>query len=468
MTFRCVQLLAVLLLGLFGCQTYEPQPLDLEGYAANRAGRALDLEPIRRYADALTESRGGPFPWDTADGLSLVEAEAVALHFNPQLRQTRARAELPLAAAREAGWWPDPKFEAEVLRILQREVDGESIEEPWIVGANLRFTIPISGRLGVAQDLRWSEYRASWRQILVEEWELITRLREAWFKWSAATRKSATVREFVGRLEVVSDAAEKLVAAGEMKPSDGRLLLIELARLRADLLRHEHKAQQDRQELLALMGLDPNVSLRLHSELTVIPIGVPREQRRAGLLAHDPRIQAARADYEAAEQRLRLEIRRQYPDLEFGPALAFEDGLTRLGFGFGLPIPLWNRNRQAIEQALAARDVARAQAEAVVEEALSSLALAELRLESLSLERAALLQNVAPLVEEQVRDSRKLLELGEVDVLLLRDALAGSLETRLNLLETTLSEASSANQLQQMLAPRWFTPARDRNLEEQR
>jgi outer membrane protein TolC len=136
-----------------------------------------------------------------------------------------------------------------------------------------------------------------------------------------------------------------------------------------------------------------------------------------------------------------------------------EEGLARFGLGVGFPLPLWNRNRQAIAESLAERDAAQARAHATVERVLSELAQAESRLNYASQQRTMLLEKVAPLVDRQVEDSRTLLSLGEVDVLLLRDALTGFFETKLDILDVTLAEAQAANKLQQMLHPRWFTPS---------
>jgi outer membrane protein TolC len=175
-----------------------------------------------------------------------------------------------------------------------------------------------------------------------------------------------------------------------------------------------------------------------------------------------PLIRATEADYEAAERQLRLEVRRQYPDLDIGPSYSLEEGFPRLGFGFGLSLPLWNRNRQAIAQANAARDAAKMQAELTVELVLSELAQAEARLDFAGKRREVLSREVIPLVDKQLSESRALLELGEIDVLLLREALTGSLETKLDLLDATLAEATAANELSQMIRPRWCSSSKSK------
>lgn len=488
---------SVMVAVLMGCTTYERRPLALDEYARDWPLSDPDVDSVRAYAESLAGGEEA-VPYDPSDGLSLAEAEAVALVFNPQLRLARAQAEVPLAIAREAGWWPDPQFEAEVLRFADRgsrtrfrfdgpsfdgvnpgiigangpsaggleatppgyrRVAGDLIDDPWIVGASLTITIPISGRLAVEQDWAWAEYRASWRRILISEWELLTHLRSTWLAWSTTRERMKVLGEFLEQLGAVATIAERLSTAGELKPTDARLLMIEMRRQRAALQELEAEAEQQRMELHALLGLAPEAPAALVPAVFLPEIEAPPEVRRARLLERDPRMLAVRAEYEAAEQRFRLEVRKQYPDLTVGPSYSLEEGISRLGFGFGFPIPLWNRNRQAIAEAVAERNAARTRAEAQVELVYSELARAEARLHFATERRRMLLSEVAPLVDRQVAETRTLLDLGEVDVLVLREALASAAETRLEILTATLAEGQAADALQQMLAPRWITPS---------
>ena len=88
--------LPVSLLVLMGCATYERRPLELEQYVRDWSLREISVDSIRKYAATLADSEEN-VPYDPSDGLSLVEAEAIALVFNPQLRLARAQAEVPLA-----------------------------------------------------------------------------------------------------------------------------------------------------------------------------------------------------------------------------------------------------------------------------------------------------------------------------------------------------------------------------------
>src|SRR2546430_7119112 len=70
--------------------------------------------------------------------------------------------------------------------------------------------------------------------------------------------------------------------------------------------------------------------------------------------------------YGTAEEALRLEVARQYPDVHLGPAYTWDHGIRRYQFNLGLTLPLLNRNAGAIAEAEARREEAGAHLEATV------------------------------------------------------------------------------------------------------
>src|SRR5690606_27549289 len=110
--------------------------------------RARDLADVADYAYELASRFHTPRqPFNADDGLTLPEAEAVALFFNPHLRVARLEAGVELATAEQAGRWQDPELHVEGGWILG------GMPNPWFVGAGVSFTIPLSGRPGVESDL---------------------------------------------------------------------------------------------------------------------------------------------------------------------------------------------------------------------------------------------------------------------------------------------------------------------------
>ncbi len=153
-TFPTVQLgrgfaatvgLAGTLVALTGCQSYERRPLDMDGTRNAWLTRSPADPSVLTFARTLsqTESNAAYGTFDPSDGLTLAEAEAVALVFSPDLRLARLEANVTRATAAHAGLWQDPVLGVD----MERVVSGAGGANPWVVGSTLGLTIPISGRL---------------------------------------------------------------------------------------------------------------------------------------------------------------------------------------------------------------------------------------------------------------------------------------------------------------------------------
>ena len=179
--------------------------------------------------------------------------------------------------------------------------------------------------------------------------------------------------------------------------------------------------RENRLALLELIGLTPAAAIAPSPEESAAA-ALPRIDP-AKLQTH-PRICLMQARLEAAEATLQTEIRRQYPDLKIGPSLGSEDGETRFGFGAGIDLPLWNRNRQAIAEAEAARELARGQLVAEHRALCQEAARLEARLTAASEEAEALRRNLLPEANEHLEQAMKLVAQGEAEVLVLANAVA--------------------------------------------
>ena len=461
MKARTLKMLAVGMLLSTGCQRYEREPLDIGGYETQWRDRVSRLGSVEEYlhhglrpGEVSDAQRGGAF--DASDGLSLAEAESVALVFNPELRVARLAAGVPLAGARQAGRWEDPELDFELMRIV------ESVSEPWVAGVGIGFTIPLSGRLSAQKDAAWAGYSESWRRAALREWEVLVSLRVQWVEWSVAKSRAALLEEYLTRLDEVRSVADRLAEAGAMAPTDARVFTLESGLRREELERLKADAEGRRLELMALLGLLPEARVELLGVVEATSVEPPTLEDRYNALRDHPELAVKRAEYEVAEQALRREILKQYPDLTIGPVYENEEGQSRIGLSGAIPVPLFNRNRREIAEAAAARDLARGEAELSYESLVARLQQAQVRLAA-ARERSRFLElEVAPAVDRQMRDMQRLLDLREINVFLLQDVFTRSLETKLALLDATGDEAVAANELEALLRPRWVSgPAPD-------
>ncbi|MFM1890918.1 MAG: hypothetical protein RLZZ565_1675, partial [Planctomycetota bacterium] len=170
-------------------------------------------------------------------------------------------------------------------------------------------------------------------------------------------------------------------------------------------------------------------------------------------IRRSPRLAVAVAAYEVAEKTLEESIRAQIPDLGLTPGYGTQDGIRQFTLGAYLPIPIFNGNRQAIEAAFAAREVARLEVERQIESIVADAAFARTELESLARQRAIVEGELVPLVELQYAEARELARLGEVDTLILLDGLKQQHEAALRLVEVLRDERLAAIALEAVAGP---------------
>lgn len=429
------------LVALAGCQTYSPMPLDGEAHRIEWAARSPESESVRAYAERVA----APFA-PSAGGLHLADAEIVALVFNPALRKARAGAAVALANSENAGLWDDPTLSFDILRVT------ESIPDPWVIGGMLGFTIPLSGRLPVERALASAEHELELRRVAEAEWAMVATLRSTWTEWSATRLRVDLIRDLLERIDAIVVIVERLEAAQSMSRLEGRLFRMERASRRSELLLTESRAEQLRYQLKSLMGLTPEADIALLAQITSDPLQ-EHSDPLTDLERSNPALAAHRAAYAVAEHNLHLEIRRQYPDLQIGPAYEWDEGQNKVGLGLGLPLPLLNANRQAIAVARAERDGARTDFEVALEEMASAYRQARSQYAATRAARVAIEQDLLPLAEAQIADERRLSELGEMNALLTLESVVRAYETKVQLTDARLAEAQASFALRQLFGP---------------
>jgi len=416
-----------------GCQTYEPRPLRPEDHRLAWHARTPGDEPVRAFAERLAQS-GQVSAFDPSDGLTLEEAEVVALVYNPALRLQRLRAGVVAASAGEAGRWKDPTFSCDLLRIT------ESVPSPWVLTPGLALTIPLSGRLEAEKDRADATIRVALTEIAEQEWKTRFDLRSAWLQWSAARLRAEHIEPLLASVEALVVRASKLGAAGEIPATEAGLFALERV-LQQKALR---KARDDAKEWLLRVHMQ--IGLSPEAQVVFVPtLQIPKSGTR-DLDASGPEtltLRRLREEYEVAEQTLRMEISKQFPDLVIGPLYETDQGQSRIGFFGALPIPVLNANVQAIAEARAARELARASYETAYEQLVGSFEVEQVRQRSLSADVRFLEDEIVPLVDKQLETAHRMFELGEGGALTLLESVISAGAIRSDLVDARLQAALS-------------------------
>lgn len=443
---------------LVGCQSYQSKSLDLAAHRDAWLARTPGDESVRVFAERLSKQSlgsGEPSPFDLSDGVSLAEAELVALVFNPDLRLARLQAGVTAATAQHAGLWDDPQFGVDFLSM----VEGGS--NPLLITPGLSFTIPVSGRLEAEKARADAAVVAELTRIAEREWQTRIDVRRAWLNWSAAILKAEQTERLLDSIESLVSSTTLLADSGEIVRTEAALFAIERANQRQAMLRYRGEAAEAEQQLRTLLGLSPAAQLELVPRVAVIAdidsMSADAVAERSLTLAR------LRDEYEVAEQTLRREVRKQYPDLTIGPLAEFDRGDTLLGFSLSLPIPLLNANKQGISQAHAERELARVAFETSYERLVGSLAATRVRLDTLREQRTVIEMDIVPLVDRQLADAQNLLLLGEGGSLVLLESLTRVGQTQIALIDARLGESLAIARLAELVGPPAVVPSEDPN-----
>lgn len=419
------------LLMLSSCQSYRERPLALperiqEWAAQDQAYLSLKI--------ALANDAS---PFNLDDGIQIAEAEAIALFFNPQLRQARLQTFAHKADAEHASTWSDPELGIDGAYIL------EEVDDQFIGGVSLGFTIPLSGRKRAAAALAAAQFDESKQAVIVAEWALIQDIRQRWCQAAAIQTTIHLHEQFLTELNVFRNLSSDLLNAQLLEPSELQALELFYTDTQQQLLVLKAELKQQSLILSSLLGLHPDHTWNFQFALATAD--VPNISTET-LIKH-PNIKLQSLHYLVAEHQLHLEIRRQYPDLHFGFGLASEDGEARSTFGLGLaPLAIWNRNKQGIQRAKAERAVMALQAETALRTLIYRYSHLNSELQSTTELLAFIQDKQLPLAQAQITTIRQSISTGKLDVMLLIESLSHLFELQIqqNQLITQRQQATIA------------------------
>lgn len=371
----------------------------------------------------------------------------MALLFNPTLRTARLRAGIAGASAAEAGRWEDPVLSASLGYILE-----QAVQYPWLAGGAFSFTLPVTGRPQLAKALAEGAHGLALAEARLAEADVLNRLDIAWVHWSAARLSVELLSDLVAKLSELEEVARRLAAAQALTQIELRTFTLARFAREAELITARNAATTRQLEIKDLLGMPPEGTLSLVAT-TRLQERIPDAGRRRALLLESPQVVLAQRSHEVAERQLSLAIRKQWPELTLQPGWQEEDAQPRLGIGFSLPLPLWNGNAREIAESRASREAAAEALRGALEVVTQALVRAEGRRSAAIEQRQLIEAELLPLAAQQVTDARRLAELGQLDTLLLLDAVTRAHDARLAAVTSAVAEAEATVEVNSLFWP---------------
>lgn len=271
---------------------------------------------------------------------------------NPDLAAARLRIAEAMGQMKQAGRPKNPELETSV------EQNAHFREGKLEIGFSQRF--PVTGRLRLEKEISATHLQAAEMEVREVERQLVARAKTSVIRVLAFRQRRELLRN---QIALASEFSEKLSAAsqkGEGSALDAASARLEAAGLSAQIRQLDAEEAAAVGELKPLLGMHAGQPINVGGILVqpVLPSNVVNPARR-------PDFQAATLGVDAARQGIDLQQALRYDDVEAGLFAATErtedapngyDNEGIIGFRFRIPLPLWNKNEGAIEEAQATHE----------------------------------------------------------------------------------------------------------------
>jgi len=333
-----------------GCIRYHPKPIQAASSLENFEARKLDSSELKNHLLASGVVNEWPPPvWD------LKSLTLAALYYHPDLDIARAQWGVAEAGRITAGERLNPGINP---MIGYNSTTPLSEVTPWIPELALDIPIETAGKRGIriAEARHLSE--SARRNVMAAAWGVRSGLRQAFLNLYLTERTETLLAEQLEYQTENVGLLELQFGVGQVSAFD--LTQARIARDNSRLAALEASKQKAAAaiSLAGALGVSAGAldGIRFSYDAFEHPPGEvpPADVRRKALLNRSD-IMAALSEYAAAEQALRLEIAKQYPDINLGPDYQLDQTDSKWTLGISLILPLLSRNRGAIAEADAKR-----------------------------------------------------------------------------------------------------------------
>ena len=271
---------------------------------------------------------------------------------NPDLAAARFRIDEALGRMKQTGRLKNPELETSL------EHNADFREGKLEVGFSQRF--PITGRLSLKKGISVTELKSAEAEIREMERQLVAGAKTSVIRVLALRQRRELLRN---QIALASEFSEKLSVAskkGEGSALDAATARLEAASISAQIRQLDAEEAAAVGELKPLLGMHAGESISVGG--TLAPTSIPESDVNPALR---PDFQAAMLEVDAARQGMDLQQALRYDDVEAGLFAAAErtedapngyDNEGIFGLRFRIPLPLWNKNEGAIEEAQATHE----------------------------------------------------------------------------------------------------------------
>ncbi len=361
---RTLFVLAVLGGLVAGCAEHRPEPLSAAANASDLENRTLDDPRLRIFvlASLAGEAKpGSAISWD------LTRLTLAAIYYHPELDIARARLALSRARVITAGQRPNPTLNFAAI-VNSAAAAGAIVPGaiPLTIGPVINLIVETFGkreyRVGQASQLTEA---ASW-DLATAGWQVRAGVRGALLDLWASRQRIALARQRLDLEEELVRLLDRRREVGEASALDAARERIARGQIAVELSGFERTQAAAEARLGTSVGLPvrglAGAALAFDAFEHVKPLsdGIAGGELRRRALTGRTDIEAALAEYEAAQSGLQLAVAGQYPNVMLGPGYNYDIGVNKFSLSPALDLPVFNQNQGQIAEALASRQQAAA------------------------------------------------------------------------------------------------------------
>ncbi|MFQ5799958.1 MAG: TolC family protein, partial [Bacteroidota bacterium] len=353
--------------------------------------------------------------------ITLRQALALALMYNPGLRAFSWEVRASEARTLQAGLLPNPEMEVEV-----EEVGGTG-ERSGFDGAEttiqLGQLIELAGKRPKRERVAALESKLAGWDYEAKRLDVLTEVALAFVGVLAAQERLILAEELVRLSEEVMDTVAQRVEAGKDSPVEKTKAQVALASARIEQKQAHQRLASARKQLAATWGSISPVFEGVSGRLD-ITFPIPSESELRRLLEQNPDLARWAVEMERRRAALELEKANAITDPTiFGGMQRFNEADdTAVVFGLSIPVPVFNRNQGRILEARYNLAKARRQRKAVEANLYATLADAYQALSSAFIEVTDLKNEVLPGAQSAFDAARRGYREGKFDYLMVLDA----------------------------------------------
>lgn len=331
---------------------------------------------------------------------------------NPGLAAARLRIREARGRLTQSGRLSNPELGIEMSH------DPRYGERSLEIGFSQRF--PVTNRLRLEKTVSATQVKVAEAEVREVERQLIAGARQGIVKVLATRKRRELLKDQQALSKEFADFLADVAEKGEGSPLDAGQAKLEAASLTLEMRQLDATEAAAIGEIKPLLGVRPDEPLHVGGALpeAVLPASAVDPSKR-------PDFEAAVLGAKAAGQSVAVEQSKRYEDVEAGLFFGAErtedapEGYDRegiMGLRFTLPLPLWNKNEGAIEEAKARHERMEKEASALARGIRLEAEAAKAEMQEWLNLLTETQQSLLPLADGQAKSAEEAYRKGQADI----------------------------------------------------